>query len=108
MIDNKRVEKVMNFIATSDLVVAIFPKTFQTLRMSDLGSAGHDGFLQLSPDYQVEYIKGGHSTALQEKFWESITYFIVNDKVDDKIDKVKTYSKHARVAGKLAPFIFIS
>ena len=43
---------VLNFVATGDWVVALFPKLFEVLRLppwipyiQDLGSAGHDGFV---------------------------------------------------------------
>ena len=41
-----RVDKVLNFTATGDWVVALFPKGLQPIKAIDLGSAGHDGFVQ--------------------------------------------------------------
>ena len=43
---HSRVEKVLNYVATSDWVVAMFPKAMQLYRPIDLGGAGHDGFKQ--------------------------------------------------------------
>jgi pimeloyl-ACP methyl ester carboxylesterase len=47
-----QVKAVLNFVATGDWVVALFPKLFEVLRLppwipyiQDLGSAGHDGFI---------------------------------------------------------------
>ena len=44
--DASRVVKVLNYVATKDRVVAMFPKGLQTLGLFNLGSAGHDGFDQ--------------------------------------------------------------
>lgn len=84
-----RVKAVLNFVASADWVVAFFPKLFQFLRWSDLGSAGHDGFLvkQSAPQfYQVEYVKGGHSAAIQELVWDVIANFIVTGRA--QVDEV--------------------
>lgn len=50
--DKDQVRAVLNFVATGDWVVALFPKLFEVLRLppwipyiQDLGSAGHDGFV---------------------------------------------------------------
>ena len=41
-----RVERVLNYVATGDIVVALLPKAMQPIKPLDLGSAGHDGFRQ--------------------------------------------------------------
>lgn len=93
LIREKRVRAILNYVATSDLVVAIFPKTFQMLRLQDLGSAGHDGFTFIrrsavesitsqqqseEGEFQAKYVKGRHSAALDERLWDGIAHFIVH------------------------------
>lgn len=73
-----RAKSILNYVATSDWVVAYFPKLFQQMRLQDLGSAGHDGFVTDRPGlFQVRYVPGGHSAALQETHWNEIARFIV-------------------------------
>lgn len=79
-----QVGKVLNYVATSDWVVAIFSKAFQPLRFFfDLGSAGHDGFDQCRrgprPRFQeAHFVQGQHSAALVETQWDDIARFIIN------------------------------
>lgn len=80
--DRKQVDGVLNFVATADWVVAIFPKAFQTVRLSDLGSAGHDGFE--APVGQVRYVCGGHGAALVEDNWDTIAKFVVDGTLEPK------------------------
>lgn len=63
-----RVGSVLNYVATSDWVVAWFPKLFELLRIQDLGSAGYDGFRGVLPAslWQVRFVPGGHGAALSE------------------------------------------
>lgn len=79
LINNKQVKEILNYVATNDWVVAIFPKFFQTMRIQDLGSAGYDGFSKVSAPHieQVEYIVGKHSAALVEDNWNAIANFII-------------------------------
>jgi hypothetical protein len=83
-----QIRQVLNYVATSDWVVALFPKLFEVVRVQDLGSAGHDGFdgavdvaergPSASPVMQLAYIRGAHSAALVEDNWDAIAAFIVN------------------------------
>lgn len=78
----KRVEKVLNYVATFDWVVAIFPNFLHRFQR-DLGSAGHDGFIaQHSQVANIKYIKGDHGAALSEYNWDAIAKFIVEDSPD--------------------------
>lgn len=73
-----QVHAVLNFTATNDWVVAWFPKFFQVLRLQDLGSAGHDGFVQAGQAPRVHQrgcVRGGHSAALDESLWDVIADF---------------------------------
>jgi pimeloyl-ACP methyl ester carboxylesterase len=82
-----RVEAVLNYVATRDWVVAWFPKFFQTpLRIQDLGSAGHDGFVEAVTvekaaltDHILEthYVRGGHGAGIVEINWNAIAEFII-------------------------------
>lgn len=88
LIEEKRVERVLNYVATADWVVAFFPKVFQIFGWQDLGSAGHDGFAAWPNQtdgalYQVKYVKGSHNAALQEKYWDEIAQFIVEGTLTD-------------------------
>jgi pimeloyl-ACP methyl ester carboxylesterase len=76
-----RVEKVLNYVATKDWVVALFPKGMQPWRYFNLGSAGHDGFTEataLGPVRNVTYIVGSHGAGHEEPHWEDIARFIVS------------------------------
>ena len=80
-----QVKAVLNFVATSDWVVAYFPNALQMLKVQDLGSAGHDGFKAAAghPDvYELDeqYVLGGHNAALKEAAWESIADFVLTGK----------------------------
>ena len=82
--DHSRINKIINFVATEDWVVAFFPKALQSLQVQDLGSAGHDGFddpavIELSG---YPYVKGGHSAAIEERMWDAVAEFILYEKLD--------------------------
>jgi pimeloyl-ACP methyl ester carboxylesterase len=101
-IKSNQVKKVLNFVATEDVVVGIFPNLFEMFPFfkQDLGGAGHKGFkLENDGDrnptgdfyydtneqktiHQIEYIVGGHGAALQEQNWDIIANFILNGTVD--------------------------
>ena len=75
-----RVSRVLNYVATRDWVVALFPKAMQPLKFLNLGSAGHDGFNQASPDgpvHEVRFIAGSHGAGHHEAHWEDIARFVV-------------------------------
>lgn len=80
-----RVGAVLNFLATTDWVVAFFPKLFQFLGCQDLGSAGHDGF-QVAKDtrgvFQARYVKGGHGAAIAEPVWDTIADFVLTGRAN--------------------------
>jgi hypothetical protein len=70
----------LNYVATKDGVVAMLPNSVQRWRSFNLGSAGHDGFIQArvdGPVHQVRYIVGGHSVGREEANWDNIAGFIV-------------------------------
>ena len=107
LIKEHRVKRVLNYIATSDAVVAIFPNSFQILKLQDLGSGGHEGFNDLHE--QIRFIKGGHSAALKEEMWNHIAEFIVNGiigTIEEPILQTKQ-SKLTKFLGLTAPIIIL-
>jgi hypothetical protein len=74
------VGKVLNFTATTDWVVAVFPKLFQTaLPFQRPGSAGHDGFKGgREAVKQIGYVRGGHGAAIAEPIWPAIAEFVAS------------------------------
>jgi len=87
--DDARVQGVLNYVATKDAVVALFPKGMQPLRIFDLGSAGHDGFkpeeaLPRDRFGEVRYVDGGHSAGIKESQWDDIARFIVRGTVPER------------------------
>ncbi|MBC7776140.1 MAG: alpha/beta hydrolase [Phycisphaerae bacterium] len=78
----RQVGAVLNFVASQDWVVAYFPKGLQSLKLQDLGSAGHDGFIKGPDVFQPDdYIQGGHSAALNESMWDGIANFLVTNPI---------------------------
>lgn len=65
-----RVGAVQNYVATADWVVAWFPAFFEFVagllgRQADLGSAGHNGFLDdVARRHMVWSVRGGHGAAI--------------------------------------------
>jgi pimeloyl-ACP methyl ester carboxylesterase len=106
-----RVMGVLNYVATADWVVALFPKGLQTLHLQDLGSAGHDGFRPTSlPDkQQIRYVKGGHGAAVEEQLWASIAEFIVYGNVPELSEDLRVDKRVPLVAigGVLSPLIWL-
>jgi alpha-beta hydrolase superfamily lysophospholipase len=88
-----RVSRVLNYVATYDWVVAIFPKALQPFSFFfDLGSAGHDGFdRSCSAVTQFKYVVGAHSAALKEAQWDDIARFIVKDIVPDPLHERESH-----------------
>lgn len=75
-ISRGQVERVLNYVATADWVVAIFPRFLQRLRLQDLGGAGYDGFASTASSVEdVEYVPGTHDAALDERHWDDIATF---------------------------------
>lgn len=76
-----RVGAVCNFVATSDWVVAFFPRMFEALRLSDIGSAGHAGFIANGhlAVKNICYAPGGHGVVPEEeRLWPPLAEFILD------------------------------
>lgn len=110
MIDEKRVGNIFNLIASSDWVVAMFPKAFQSLKLQDIGSGGFDGFTEnFEAHYQLKFVKGGHGAAIEETYWDDIAHFIVHGKTTPSITKlsIKNRSFFMELLGTIAPIPFL-
>ncbi|MGO4814763.1 hypothetical protein AB4156_35205 [Cupriavidus sp. 2MCAB6] len=110
LIRSGRVERVLNFVATADWVVAIFPRTFQVLRWQDLGSAGHDGFLEMDNSgglFQSEFVRGCHSAALDEKNWRSIARFVLDGTQPQREALAMRRFWPIALAGRVAPILVL-
>jgi pimeloyl-ACP methyl ester carboxylesterase len=83
-IQKGQVDAMLNYVAAADWVVAWFPGALETLRLQDLGSAGHNGFMQARapsealPLFERRFLPGQHGAALVERNWDDIADFIVN------------------------------
>jgi pimeloyl-ACP methyl ester carboxylesterase len=121
-VEQDRVKRVLNFVATADWVVAFFPKALQSIGVQDLGSAGHDGFTSAykigevrEPERNIDvrepkkYITGGHSAALTELMWESISGFILTGKftLPADVKKADDQSKWVSYPAVVAPLLWV-
>jgi pimeloyl-ACP methyl ester carboxylesterase len=108
----RRVGAVLNYVATADWVVAIFPNGLQPLRYFNLGSAGHDGFLQAGPQgpvHEVRYVVGGHGAGLEEPHWSDIADFIVRGEPPQPCfpPLSEAQTRRWRIAGRYSPGILL-
>ncbi len=91
---NEQVQRVRNYVASADWVVALFPRFFEPPLMrhlldNDIGSAGFNGFeTQHSKLENVRYIQGGHSAFL-DRIPEIATYLLSNEVIPAKTDTQK-------------------
>ena len=110
--DRGQVSRVLNFVATSDWVVAIFPKAIEQLKLQDLGSGGHDGFETAGHDpdlFEIRYVKGKHSAALVEENWNAIAEFVVTGDLPEVPASIRSDNQSERLAqiSKAAPFVWL-
>ena len=107
-IGRKQVARVLNYVATADWVVAIFPKGLQTLRLQDLGGAGHDGFdCHLDELQDVEYVSGRHGAALDERHWADMARFVVDGTWPTAEAGPEKRSTLVRIAGGVGPVLWV-
>ncbi|MBU0499654.1 MAG: hypothetical protein KJ558_03535 [Gammaproteobacteria bacterium] len=85
-----RASSILNFVATSDWVVAFLPGAFQRLglRFFDVGGAGFDGFGDRpNPGgpavCNFRYLLGGHGVGVSEPMWRPIADYVVNGVLPD-------------------------
>jgi pimeloyl-ACP methyl ester carboxylesterase len=87
-----RVNAVLNYVATADWVVAIFPQGLERLGVEDLGGAGHLGFAPCANVRNYHYVKGMHSAALTRDRWDEMAKFVLEE------SDPKTYPAEPREA----------
>lgn len=78
-ISEGRVEEIRSDTASADLIVGLFPGLYEKLGLSDLGSAGHNGFTDNAPRRSSfhRYFKGGHGAAIVRGNHRSLAAFIL-------------------------------
>ncbi len=83
LVQQGRVREIRNDIASADWVVGVFPGLFELLRISDIGTAGHNGFQDNAPKKKSipAYFKGGHGAAIQPENHTSLAHFILTGEV---------------------------
>ncbi len=107
-IDKGQVKAILNYVATKDYVVAIFPKAFQILGLQDLGSAGHDGFNGSNSVSNVRFIEGDHGAALNELNWDSIAAFIIDSEPNFLPSQlIRKRSNIVILLGAISPLIWL-
>ena len=124
---NGQIQAVLNYVATADWVVALFPRTIEMLKIQDLGSAGHDGFRFVSakqqeeslkrekdkrnndPRSQFKYVRGSHSAALAEANWDAIAHFILSGDFREPPEQIKADKQSilVRTIGWVAPLVWV-
>ena len=94
------VGRVLNYVASADWVVAVFPNGLGKLRLqTDLGGAGHNGFLlgedrlgpagEDGPDLRtpramvtnVRFVPGSHSAGLTVENWSDMADFVLDGRL---------------------------
>lgn len=112
-----QVGTVLNYVATADWVVALFPKLFQVVFPCldlGMGSASVDGFFEEEEEeekqeeraasehqtvYQYKYIRGGHGAAIQDLNWAAIARFVVLGELPENVKGVISFKEDAKEAG---------
>jgi alpha-beta hydrolase superfamily lysophospholipase len=80
LVNANRVAAIRNYVATGDWVVGIFPAIFEYFRNADLGSAGHNGFIDNEGQrHQITFIKGHHSAAIVPDNFDAIGKFVLGE-----------------------------
>lgn len=109
MLREKRIDRIQNYVATKDWVVAIFPALFELFPKGDLGSAGHNGFTDSEGQrYAVRFIDGAHSAALVRENFEVLARFALGDEAAAPLSKLVQPERSASIVicSKLCPLIW--
>ncbi|MFN0125720.1 MAG: esterase/lipase family protein [Verrucomicrobiales bacterium] len=109
MLRDKRIDRIQNYVATKDWVVAIFPAVFELFPKGDLGSAGHNGFTDNEGQrYAVRFIDGSHSAALVRENFEVLARFALGDENAAPLSKLVQPDRSAPIVicSKLCPLIW--
>jgi len=113
-----QVERIVNYVATADWVVAVFPYGLERLRLQDLGGAGHVGFMAMSRQFgsscpaddlvtNIKYIAGGHSAALVVQNWDDMAAFVLSGITPKAAHSVGVQSPRVVQLGRLSPLIWL-
>lgn len=105
--NTRQVDSVLNYVATADWVVAIFPKGLQWLKSFNLGSAGHDGFADTAVS-NVRFIEGSHGAGHQEAVWDEIARFIVHGHKPPAVLPHTTQARKWKMAGAISGLILLT
>jgi len=102
----RQVEQVVNYVATRDWVVAIFPNGLQTMRQ-DIGGAGHYGF-EIQPGVtDVKHVLGSHGAALSSRRWKEMAAFVIDGELPSLPIPAPEQPKWAKFLGHMSPFLCI-
>jgi pimeloyl-ACP methyl ester carboxylesterase len=101
----KQVAGVLNYVATGDNVVAVFPQGLERMRLQDLGGAGHNGFTAPT-EINFRYVKGGHGACLAKDRWHEMADFALSGNYPSKPHPPPPQSKVTAWLGRLAPLIW--
>jgi predicted esterase len=118
---DRRIRAVVNYVATADWVVAIFPNGMNKLRLQrDLGGAGHNGFdygvdltgpVAESPKpagvVDVRFIPGGHSAALAPGNWDDMAEFVLAGELPRAAGAVEAQSRSVSWLGRCSWAIWL-
>jgi pimeloyl-ACP methyl ester carboxylesterase len=99
-----RARRVLNYVATADWVVALFPRFLARLG-ADVGGAGWDGFARL-PLPTSSTVDGTHSAALRESNWDDIADFILTDALPAKPCPAPRHNGLVAALASVAPLIW--
>jgi predicted esterase len=116
-----QVDKVLNYVATEDWVVAIFAKALQSVTgLFDIGSSGYDGFDEHRREtrhldlHEARFLVGTHEAGIREAHWGDIARFIVkgepptNDAPRDAPPEWKAVQPNLlRLASSAAPALLV-
>jgi hypothetical protein len=102
-----QVERVVNYVATADWVVAIFPQGLERLKLQDLGGAGHLGFGRTGPAVtNVRHVVGGHGAALAAENWDEMARFVLGG-AEPQADRGTRPSTAVARLGRHAPWLWL-
>ncbi len=107
-----QVEGIVNYVATADWVVAIFPQGLERLGVPDLGGAGHLGFADRGETEathplvtNIRYVPGGHSAGLAEANWDEMAGFALGGP-SPRAERALAPSARVAWLGRWAPAIW--
>jgi pimeloyl-ACP methyl ester carboxylesterase len=99
--------RILNYVATDDRVVAIFPQGLERMRLQDLGGAGHLGFSDPQA-INLRHVEGGHSAALADTRWREMASFVLSDEPPRAPVPVPRQTKGIDRLARFAPAIWFA